>query len=302
VSAAEIARALGLRRAGREFAGKCPSCGYATGFSLTYRNGVLLYHCHGGGCSQSDVREALKRAGLAPCQRKHEAIGRQRPSTRLVQSVVQSARPDKSLQAIGNLSKARPALVIWQRSRLAEGTAVETYLHTARGYTDPIPRALRFTACKHPSDGRFHPAMIAIVVIEGCMKRPVAVHRTFLRRDGKGKTDLDPNKMTLGPCKGAAVPLAPAGPMLAVAEGIETALSYMQATGIPTWAALSAGGMRNLVLPEGVLETIIAADPDPVGLMAARAAARRWLAEGRKVSIARPTLGLDFNDILRAAG
>jgi hypothetical protein len=48
VSAAEIARALGLRRAGREFAGKCPSCGYATGFSLTDRNGVLLYHCHGG--------------------------------------------------------------------------------------------------------------------------------------------------------------------------------------------------------------------------------------------------------------
>jgi tRNA A37 methylthiotransferase MiaB len=62
--------------------------------------------------------------------------------------------------------------VIWQRSRPAEGTAVETYLRTARGYTGPIPLALRFTACKHPSDGRFHPAMIAIVVIEGCMKRP----------------------------------------------------------------------------------------------------------------------------------
>jgi hypothetical protein len=73
----------------------------------------------------------------------------------------------------------------------------------------------------------------------------------------------------------------------------------MQATGIPTWAALSAVGIRNLTLPPSITEVVIAADPDPVGIMAARAAARRWLAEGRRVSIARPPLGLDFNDLAR---
>ena len=84
-------------------------------------------------------------------------------------------------------------------------------------------------------------------------------------------------------------------------EGIETGLSYMEATGTPTWAALSASGIRALILPEHVRTVVIACDPDPVGIMAARAAARRWLAEGRRVSICRPPLGLDFNDLAREA-
>ena len=138
--------------------------------------------------------------------------------------------------------------------------------------------------------------MVAAVMLDG---RIVGVHRTFLRTDGRGKADLAPDKMTVGRCKGAAVPLAPAESMLAVAEGIESALSIL-AAGLPTWAALSAGGIRNLILPAAVRQVTIAADPDPVGLIAARAAARRWQAEGRSVAIARPPLGHDFNDLLRA--
>jgi hypothetical protein len=140
--------------------------------------------------------------------------------------------------------------------------------------------------------------MVAAVMLDD---RLVAVHRTFLRQDGRGKADLDPDKMTLGPCKGGAVQLAPVGPILAVAEGIETALSFMEGTGTPTWAALSAGGIRNLILPKMVREIVIAADPDPVGLIAARVAARRWLHENRRVAIARPPLRHDFNDLAWAA-
>jgi phage/plasmid primase-like uncharacterized protein len=143
--------------------------------------------------------------------------------------------------------------------------------------------------------------MIASVVLEGDMSRIIAAHRTFLRHDGRGKADLDPNKMSLGPCKSGAVPLAPAGRLLAVTEGIETGLSCMQVTGIPTWAALSTGGVRGLVLPSNVEEVIIAADPDIPGIRAAHEAARRWLAEGRQVRIARPPAGRDFNDLLRAS-
>jgi hypothetical protein len=71
---------------------------------------------------------------------------------------------------------------------------------------------------------------------------------------------FDPDEMTLGPGKSAAVPLAPAGPLLAVAEGIETPLSFMQTTGIPTLAACSAGGIRRLILPAEVSEMVIAGD------------------------------------------
>ena len=42
----------------------------------------------------------------------------------------------------------------------------------------------------------------------------------------------------------------------------------------------------------------IAADGDEAGEEAAQAAARRFIAEGRKVKIARPPQGMDFNDLL----
>lgn len=294
-----IARAFNLHRAGREFTGKCPNCGYPSGFAVTERDGVLLYYCHARGCSQLHLQGALERAGLLPRRSRQRRVERRRQSTR-------GKSVPKSTELLGHpvstLSNSDPkreqaALTIWRRSRPADGTTAETYLRS-RGYPGPIPPTLRFASGKHPSDpDQYHPMMVGAVV---CDDHIVAIHRTFLRPDGRGKADLDPNKMTIGRCKGAAVRLAPAGPILALAEGIETALSYMQVRGLPTWAALSAGGFRSLILPEEVREIIIAADSDPVGLIAARAAARLWLAEGRQVSIARPPLGVDFNDLVRA--
>ena len=89
-------------------------------------------------------------------------------------------------------------------------------------------------------------------------------------------------------------------PEIAVSEGIETGLSFMQATGIPTWATLSAGGIKKLLLPPDAREVLIAADADEVGLKAAEAAAARWHAEGREVRMVKPPEGVDFNDLARA--
>ena len=75
----------------------------------------------------------------------------------------------------------------------------------------------------------------------------------------------------------------------------------MQATGIPTWAALSTSGMQALDLPPAVRDVILLADGDDAGERAAQAAARRWKIEGRRVRIARPPRGMDFNDIARRA-
>jgi DNA primase len=83
-----------------------------------------------------------------------------------------------------------------------------------------------------------------------------------------------------------------------IAEGLETALSAMQATGLATWAALSTSGLRTLELPANVRNVVVLADGDEAGEAAAREAARRWNGEGRRVRIARPPRGLDFNDVL----
>ncbi len=132
------------------------------------------------------------------------------------------------------------------------------------------------------------------------MDTPLAIHRTFLARDGVGKAPVDPQKMMLGPCRGGAVRLAEPGDVLMVGEGIETCLAAMQATGHPAWAALSTSGLRALDLPHDVRDVIVLADGDDAGEAAAQDCARRWKREGRRVRIARPPQGMDFNDMLMA--
>jgi len=127
---------------------------------------------------------------------------------------------------------------------------------------------------------------------------PVAIHRTYLSGDGGGKGPVTPQKMMLGPCRGGAVRLATASKKLMVGEGIETCLAAMQAKGLPAWAALSTSGLCTLRLPAEIREVIVLADGDEPGEAAALDAAGRWQREGRTVRIARPPIGMDFNDIL----
>jgi len=179
---------------------------------------------------------------------------------------------------------------------------VETYL-ASRGLTCSAPPSLRFhRGLKHPSGGIW-PCMVALVTL-GADDTPLAIHRTFLAREGLGKAPLEPAKMMLGPCRGGAVRLGEPGEVLMIGEGIETCLAAMQATGHPAWAALSTSGLRALDLPGCVREVIVLADGDDPGEAAARDCALRWMRQGRRVRIARPPRGLDFNDVLlgRAPG
>lgn len=104
--------------------------------------------------------------------------------------------------------------------------------------------------------------------------------------------------MMFGPCRGGAVRLADPSDVLMVGEGIETCLAAMLASGHPAWAALSTSGLRGLDLPKDVREVIVLADGDEAGEAAAQDCALRWRRQGRRVRIARPPHGLDFNDLL----
>jgi hypothetical protein len=193
-------------------------------------------------------------------------------------------------------TRTQAALAIWQCAKPALATPIETYL-VSRGIHLPAPNALRFHAgLKHPSGGCW-PAMVALVT-NGRDGTPIAIHRTYLARDGGGKAPVDPQKMMFGPCRGGAVRLAEPGDVLMVGEGIETCLTAMQATGHPAWAALSTSGLRSLGLPKDAHDVIVLADGDEAGEAAARHCALRWRREGRRVRIARPPQGLDFNDML----
>lgn len=191
---------------------------------------------------------------------------------------------------------------LWAKRTSVKGSPVEVYL-ASRGITlDPPPTIGFLSRAVHRTSGQRFPCMLAAVCRVSDWKL-VAIHRTYLAANGSAKASVKPAKMSLGSIKGAAVRLAPAGPRLAVTEGIETAFSVQLATGIPTWSALSATGIEHLELPPLPLaaEIIICADNDTRGLQAAQVAAERFFRDGRRVRIcAPPTPGTDFNDELLA--
>jgi putative DNA primase/helicase len=285
MSAEMIAKALGGRKAGSGWTAHCPAHNDREP-SLSIRaagDGKALVRCHAG-CDQERVISALRSRGLWPENGSH-APGRSAPRA------TATSQPDRD-----ESKRTEIALGIWKATTPADGGPVETYL-ASRGLRLPLPPTIRFHAkLKHPS-GEIWPAMVALVT-RGSDDMPLAIHRTFLARDGSGKAPVDPQKMMLGSCRGGAVRLAPAGNVLMVGEGIETSLAAMQATGRPAWAALSTSGLRALDLPNEVRDVTVLADGDDAGEAAARDAALRWKREGRRLRIAHPPQGMDFNDML----
>jgi putative DNA primase/helicase len=285
MNADTIARALGGRRIGGTWLARCPAHDDRTP-SLSIRNadnGKVLARCHAG-CDQQRVLAALRRRGLCldgdPCSLSHK-----------VHRTQIEHKPGQ-----GNPWRSEVALAIWQSAKPAQGTLVETYL-ASRGIYLAGPDGLRFhPGLRHPSGGIW-PTMVALVT-RGHDGKPLAIHRTYLARDGLGKAPVEPQKLMLGPCRGGAVRLGQPDDVLMVGEGIETCLAAMQASGYPAWAALSTSGLRTLDLPDEVREVIVLADSDEPGEAAARDAALRWMREGRRVRIARPPRGMDFNDML----
>jgi putative DNA primase/helicase len=194
----------------------------------------------------------------------------------------------------------RYLLEIWRSSRPAPGTRVEGYLQ-ARGITMEIPPSIRFhPALKHSETGLLLPCMIAGV--QSLDRQIIALHRTFLCADGEGKAQVSNPRKFLGSVRGGAVRFAAAGPELAVGEGVETSLTYLQLTGRPTWAALSSAGLTTIELPPLPLAAtvFILVDRDPAGEQAAQVAAARFGRKGRVVKLVRPAAGNDINDLVMA--
>ena len=280
--ATDIASRLGLKRHPRSWRGKCPCCDYAGGtFSVRAgRDGSARLHC-ANGCERDDLMGAVARATGQPTPA---------PATGETDAEVRRRKSER-------------ALALWRGSEVAIGTLADAYL-TGRGLEGlAASAAIRFRAdTPHPEHSKL-PAMVALVC--NTAGAPLAIHRTFLSRDGS-KAHIEPAKASLGPIWGGAIRLDPLAPntSVVIGEGIESSASAGRLMGLPAWAAINAGNLaKGLRLPPEARCVVIAADPDKAGRDAARDAWLRWKAEGRDVQIALPDReGSDFNDLLLARG
>lgn len=198
-----------------------------------------------------------------------------------------SPRPDHSLEIARILNGCTP---------LAD-TRGQVYLRS-RGLDDPgSPDLLYHDDLTDHDTARGYPGIVA-VVRDGTGQPTGGIHRTFLLDDGSGKAA--PGKKMLGPVAGGHVRLAPMGAdgHLGVAEGIENALAAKVIFGIPTWAGLSADGVRRFQWPEGTRHLTIFADAGEVGMQAATALAERAAQAGLAHAIVVPRHGDDLTDDL----
>lgn len=286
IGARELTLALGGRWHGRYGAAPCPVCQPdrrkdQNALTLSDGRSGLLLHCKRAACDFCDI---LAAAGLR--------AGDYRPpdpadlAKQIAEAKAKAAR------------RAEAAHQLWTEAQPIDGTPAEAYLR-GRGISCPLPDRLRFhPQCWHGPSGARFPAMVALV--EG--GEGFAVHRTYLRPDGSGKAGLaGGDKLMLGATAGGAVRLSGGVSRLAVAEGIESALSLLcglLAGPVTVWAALSTSGMRSLRLPKQIGQLVIAGDGDQPGREAAFALASRAHALGWHVALIDPGSGADFNDIL----
>ena len=282
----------------------CPMCGGTDRFQYTDKFGEGNYHCRG--CGPAGGLKLLQ--GYhgwdfgTTVKRVEECVG----------SVAGKPPPqpaERSAQRKRDLAKR-----LWEEANpISTGDEVDHYLRNRGLQLLEYPKTLR---C-HPALGYYekdasgrsrkvgeYPAMLAC--IQGADGHAVTLHRTYLK-NGKKALGRESKRLLSGGITGAAVRLFEPHKYLAIAEGIETALAVRHISGRPVWAALSAGNMERVWVPDTVRSIWIYADNDAHseyrGQTSAFILAGRLKKEGikptrRRVQVFVPAIaGADWGDV-----
>jgi putative DNA primase/helicase len=274
VSADQIGIALKGRRNGNGWLVRCPCPNHGKGRgdrfpSLSVADGDdgrLLLRCFAG-CEFVDILDELKHRGLAD--------GTTQPTeSRFTPTLHRCAEPSPDIGV----------LTIWQATVEAQQTIVDEYLNRRGVYLRPPMLRCRLD----------HRSMVAAV--QAPDGKIIAIQQTWLTSEGK---KASAKRLTTGNLGAGAVRLGAAARTLGIAEGVETALSAMQLTGMTAWASLGASRLHNVELPPEVEEVHIFVDNDEPGRAAAKRAADVHTSTWRRVYLRSPPEQCgDWNDFL----
>ena len=236
-----------------------------------------------------------------PCQRGRDGRAADARPQRQPAPPPKIKRPPPEPRPPGDL---QAALRLYGSCRPIEADTPAARYLIARGCALPENDVRWHPQLRHPC-GYVGPALVALVTDVHTVE-PISLHRTWLARDGSGKAPIDrPRLLLKGHRKaGGVIRLVEDAEVtlgLAVAEGIETALTTMRAFR-HCWCCIDASNLAAFPVLAGIDALTIVEDRDPAGQAAARACADRWLAAGVEVWIWQaPAERQDFNDIARRA-
>lgn len=266
--------------------GPCPMCGGRDRFRWTNHKDSGAYYCsacgHGTGI---DLVMSVNGIAFKEAAERIEAV--------IGKSKVDDTRREKSDDEL-----KRDMAALWGLGRPICSESLSARYLAGRGIVlRDFPAALRDVCC---------PSCIGMIakVVGPDGKTAVNLHRTFLAKDASKEGRM---LMKGALPSGSAIRLMPAGPVLGIAEGIETALSAHLMTGYPVWSLISAGNMTGFRPPEEVSEVVVFGDSDEsyTGQAAAYKLAHDLLRDmkraGRDLSVRvelPQDLGCDWNDIL----
>lgn len=281
-AAADIVKRLGGDWSSGGAMCRCPAhADKSPSLSVRIGDRSLLFKCFAG-CDTLDVLREIRRMRLG------------------VPTDPNTARAGPS--DYGSSPMVGRALDIWEAAVPISGTVAERYLATR--HLEMWPNVLRFHPRTPLGRGRavqFRPALIAAIHERG---RLVAIQRGFLdSRDSCLARDLEKPKRTLARPLGGAVMLSRHGPILGLAEGVETAMSAAILLGIPVWAALGSERLHQITIPNEVTRIILLPDNDAAGRAAVPRAKAAYRARNLAVGLEWPWDGRnDWNDVLRLGG
>lgn len=274
----------------------CPWCGGKDRFRFTDKDGSGAFYC--GQCgSHSPVDYLMQTNGwdFARTAKEVEAVlGEVKFNPNRTKSNDTSARA--AMQALWDRGQPVVAGDFVDAWFIGRGIGQAAYCRWLKKIDD---------AEYVDDDGRksWHPAMVAkILAPDGT---PTNLHRTYLTLNGQ-KADVGTARKVMagGIAKGSAIRLFDAGPVLGVAEGIETAFAASILFRVPVWSTINSTLLSGWLPPACVQQVVIFGDNDTKfgGQAAATALAHRLAClKDQPVSVRieiPPIVGQDWNDVL----
>ena len=307
-SARNIAVALGGQVAGPN-AVLCPGPGHSPrDRSLAVRldpaapDGFLV-HSHSGDDWAMCRDYVRKRLGL-PAWRPGDEQCRSIPQQYLAKWDAALVAADEGAPTFteDEIARIENASRLWDEGKDPRGTLAEKYLHDARKLDLPDDLAgavLRFhPRCpwRNEDTGATDRVPALIVPFRSIDDDTITgIHRIALNSDGSKL-----GRRMLGVARLAAIKFDPIGDTLSIGEGVETCMAARQLGLGAAWALGSVGAISFFPLIDGVAQLLILGETGDASARAIKLCGKRWRKAGRRVRLAMPDTGSDFNDVLIA--